>query len=227
MRRAVVAGLLEQDGSYLAELLTDEGVQVHGIVRLRLSGRSTAIKDRLAARGCRPALHAVDLGDGDAVGRLLRDLTPDEIYHLTAEHHSAEEPVSSGTSDDPFAGNTERTRILLEAALSLPRPPAGVVASSSKFFDASPSSPQTETTPIVTGTARPVRAWVEQAAELLGIDGWERHLRVDPDLVAGAGTTFRSVPTRAEQELGWEQSVSFAGLVDHMVDEELPSPWPG
>lgn len=325
MRRAVVTGLLGQDGSYLAELLTAEGVEVHGLVRPQLSPRSAAIGHRLTARGCRPALHALDLGNADAVGRLLRDLKPDEIYHLAAEHHSAETLRSIGAIEDRFAVNTERTRILLAAAWSLPSTPACIVASSSKIFDASPSSPQTEATPIATrsaygtaradelhlvrsfrarglpvsaailynhesprrpaafvsrkivstlvqiragqrstltlgdldteadwgyardyceamtllarhseptdmiiaaGTARPVRAWVEQAAELLGIGPWERYVRVDPDLVPSSGVTLTGVPTHAERTLGWERSVPFEDLVALMVDEELRSPWP-
>src|SRR5688572_28557025 len=91
-KRALITGITGQDGNYLAELLLVKGYQVHGLIRRA----STFNTDRLA--GCyqdphepqrRLRLHHGDLSDGTGLVNLLRQVQPDEVYHLGAQSHVA------------------------------------------------------------------------------------------------------------------------------------------
>ncbi len=72
--RAFVTGISGQDGSYLAERLLADGVEVHALVNPHEP--ATTIAD--------VALHTGDLVDVDAVRRTVLDVAPDEIYNLAA-----------------------------------------------------------------------------------------------------------------------------------------------
>ena len=59
-RRALITGISGQDGSYLAELLHAEGLELHGVVREHADGDSPNLD---AVRG------ALTLHDGDLLER--------------------------------------------------------------------------------------------------------------------------------------------------------------
>src|SRR5260370_22545435 len=90
MKKALITGITGQDGSYLADLLLENGYEVHGIIR-RASTFNTSRIDHLYAdphiNGVRMFLHYGDLADSVNLGKLLYDLKPDEIYHLGAQTH--------------------------------------------------------------------------------------------------------------------------------------------
>lgn len=109
MKRALIAGITGQDGSYLAELLAGKGYEVHGIVR-RASSFNTGRIDHLYQdpheNKPRLVLHYGDLSDGTGLRRILENVRPDEVYNLAAQSHvkvSFEAPeytadiVASGT----------------------------------------------------------------------------------------------------------------------------------
>ncbi len=80
---ALITGITGQDGSYLTELLLDEGYEVHGIVRRSSSintGRIDHLYDKIT-------LHYGDLTDSTNITRLVALLKPDEIYNLGAMSH--------------------------------------------------------------------------------------------------------------------------------------------
>src|SRR5581483_3843963 len=80
MRRALITGVTGQDGSYLAELLLDEGYEVHGMVR-----RSSTEKfDRIEHIRDRLTLHQGDLLDQRSLVDALRASNAEEIYNLAA-----------------------------------------------------------------------------------------------------------------------------------------------
>ncbi|QAV69965.1 GDP-mannose 4,6-dehydratase [Salinibacterium sp. UTAS2018] len=73
MTRALITGVTGQDGSYLAELLLAQGYEVHGVTRD-------------AAEVVTPGVlaHELDLSTDSAIGDLITDLQPREIYNLAA-----------------------------------------------------------------------------------------------------------------------------------------------
>src|SRR4051812_22156151 len=77
-RRALITGITGQDGSYLAELLLDEGYEVHGLVR----AGSTAMFPRIAHIWDRLTLHTGDLLDERSLAEVLIASEPDEVYNL-------------------------------------------------------------------------------------------------------------------------------------------------
>jgi GDPmannose 4,6-dehydratase len=76
---------------------------------------------------------------------------------------------------------------------------------------------------LASGVARTVAELARTAFACVDLDS-ERYLRVDPALVRPAEST-PSVgdPTRAHERLGWEPQVSFAELVERMVQADLRS----
>ena len=85
-RRALIAGITGQDGSYLAELLIAKGYEVHGIVR-RSSTFGTERIEHLFDNNHQFFLHYGDLADGNGLMRLLREIEPQEVYNLAAQSH--------------------------------------------------------------------------------------------------------------------------------------------
>jgi GDPmannose 4,6-dehydratase len=90
MKKALITGITGQDGSYLAELLLDQGYQVHGIIR-RASTFNTDRIDHLYADphdpNARMFLHYGDLSDSSGLRLLLERVQPDEVYNLGAQSH--------------------------------------------------------------------------------------------------------------------------------------------
>jgi len=75
--KALITGICGQDGSYLAELLLEKGYEVHGIIR-RSSVFTTQRIDKFMHNPML-FLHHGDLSDSSNLGRLIRDVNPDEI----------------------------------------------------------------------------------------------------------------------------------------------------
>ena len=90
MKTALITGVNGQDGSYLAELLLSKGYEVHGMIR-RSSSFNTHRLDPIYRdpheSGVRFLMHYGDLSDSGSLINLIRDLEPDEIYHLGAQSH--------------------------------------------------------------------------------------------------------------------------------------------
>lgn len=106
----LITGALGQDGRLLAGCLIAEGHDVVGLVR---SGRADG----------RPApcrLVETDIGDADAVDRLVRALRPGRIFHIAAAHHSAEVPLAANPElwRAMTAVNHLATTFLIQAILS-------------------------------------------------------------------------------------------------------------
>ncbi len=139
-RRALITGITGQDGSYLAELLLEQGYDVHGMVRRA----STETFQRIQQIRDRITLHMGDLLDQRSLVDVLRTTEPDEIYNLAA---MSLVPASwaQPTLTAEFTG-VGVTR-LLEAMREV-RPEARFYqASSSEMFGNAPTTPQNEATP--------------------------------------------------------------------------------
>ena len=89
-KTALITGVTGQDGSYLAELLLENGYMVHGIKR-RASSFNTQRIDHLYRdqheNNVNFKLHYGDLTDATNLIRIIQEIQPDEIYNLGAMSH--------------------------------------------------------------------------------------------------------------------------------------------
>ncbi|RZS91282.1 GDPmannose 4,6-dehydratase [Motilibacter rhizosphaerae] len=145
-KSALITGVTGQDGSYLAELLLEKGYEVHGIIR-RASTFNTDRIDHIYQdphdSDVHMVLHHGDLSDATMLVNLMRDVQPDEVYHLGAQSHvkvSFEMPEYTG---DVTGLGTIR---LLEAIRASGVATRFYQASSSEMFGSTPP-PQNEDTP--------------------------------------------------------------------------------
>jgi GDPmannose 4,6-dehydratase len=144
-RTALVSGVTGQDGSYLAELLLSKGYEVHGLVR-RASSLNTHRLEGIYRdphdMGPAFVLHYSDLSDAGSLINLIRDLHPDEIYHLGAQSHvKVSFELPEYTADVTGLGAMR----ILEAVRASGVPARFYQASSSEMFGAAPP-PQNEQT---------------------------------------------------------------------------------
>src|SRR6201996_9099192 len=139
-RRALITGVTGQDGSYLAELLLEQGYEVHGMVRRA----STEKFDRIDHLRDRIRLHQGDLLDHRSLVDTLRASNPSEIYNLAAMSFVATSWVQP-TLTAEFTG-TGVVR-LLEAMRETCPDARFYQASSSEMFGKVREVPQTEMTP--------------------------------------------------------------------------------
>src|SRR3978361_1494674 len=79
-KRALITGITGQDGSYLAELLLEEGYEVFGMMRRSSAPNLWRIQHLLD----RITLKAADLLDQLSLLRLIEQVQPAEIYNLAA-----------------------------------------------------------------------------------------------------------------------------------------------
>jgi GDPmannose 4,6-dehydratase len=139
-RRALITGITGQDGSYLAELLLDEGYEVFGVVRRA----STESFERIAHLTGRVELLQADLLDQASLQEALRDSRPHEVYNLAAQSFvptSWSQPVL--TAEFTAVGVTR----MLEALRNVDPSIRFYQASSSEMFGKVQEVPQTEQTP--------------------------------------------------------------------------------
>src|SRR5207249_1532332 len=146
MKKALITGITGQDGSYLAELLLSKGYEVHGIVRRASTFNSERLdpvyQDPHEANR-RLFLHYGDLTDSVSLVNLLREVQPDEVYHLGAQSHvKVSFEIPEYTAEATGVGTIR----LLEAIRASNVATRFYQASSSEMFGSSPP-PQNESTP--------------------------------------------------------------------------------
>ena len=140
-RSALVTGIGGQDGSYLAELLLDEGYEVFGVVRRPPAAYAPALAGLLD----RVQLVEANLLDQASLARALAGTGAREVYNLAAPSfvpRSWDEPVL--TAEFAAVGVTS----LLEAVREVDPAIRVYQASSSEIFGEPLESPQTEDTPL-------------------------------------------------------------------------------
>lgn len=143
---ALITGITGQDGSYLAELLLSKGYTVHGVVRRTSTfnrERLDDIYEEAHSVNRRLFLHYGDLSDAVGLVNLVRDIAPNEIYHLGAQTHvKVSFEVPEYTADVTGTGTIR----ILEAIRAAGIDTRFYQASSSEMFGAAPA-PQNEQTP--------------------------------------------------------------------------------
>jgi GDPmannose 4,6-dehydratase len=156
-RRALITGITGQDGSYLAELLLDQGYEVVGMVR-----RSSTVNfERIAHIQDRLTLVSGDLLDEGSMIAVVSEHRPTEIYNLAAQSFvmtSFTQPVLTG---DVTALGAVR---MLEAIRHVDPDIRFYQASSSEVFGKVVEVPQSERTPFYPrspyGVAKAYAHWI-------------------------------------------------------------------
>jgi GDPmannose 4,6-dehydratase len=139
-RRALITGVTGQDGSYLAELLLEQGYEVIGVVR-----RSSTLNfERIAHIQDRISLVPADLLDEVSLIAVLRDHRPTEVYNLAAQSF-----VQTSWTQPVLTGETTALGVtrLLDAIRIVDPEIRFYQASSSEMFGKVHEVPQKETTP--------------------------------------------------------------------------------
>ena len=142
-RKALITGITGQDGSYLADFLVAKGYEVHGLVRrVALEDPGHRLRRLADSRG-RVTLHAGSMESFPSLYQVVRQVQPDECYHLAAQS------FVSYSFDDEFSTlntNINGTHYVL-AALSAAAPKCRFYfAGSSEMFGKVEEIPQTEGT---------------------------------------------------------------------------------
>jgi len=139
-KRALITGVTGQDGSYLAELLLEEGYEVIGMVR-----RSSTLNfERIAGIQERLTLVPGDLVDEASMINILREHRPAEVYNLAAQSF-----VQTSWSQPVLTGETTALGVtrLLDAIRIVDPEIRMYQASSSEMFGKVVEVPQRETKP--------------------------------------------------------------------------------
>ena len=171
-KRALITGITGQDGSYLAELLLEEGYEVTGMVRRS----STVTFERIAHLQDRIATVHGDLLDQASMIELLRTYRPHEVYNLAAQSFvqtSFSQPVLTG--DVTALGVTR----VLDAIRIVDPDIRFYQASSSEMFGKVVEVPQSEATPFYPrspyGVAKVYGHWItvndRESYDLFGCSG--------------------------------------------------------
>ena len=139
-KRALITGITGQDGSYLAELLLENGYEVYGLVRRASTTNYWRIEHLLDRVQLKPA----DLLDQLSVIRVIADVRPHELYNLAAMSFvpaSWDQPMLTGEF------NAQGVTRILEAVRHVDPSIRIYQASSSEMFGKVREIPQTELTP--------------------------------------------------------------------------------
>jgi GDPmannose 4,6-dehydratase len=163
---ALITGITGQDGAYLAELLLSKNYIVHGLKR-RSSMFNTSRIDHLYQdqheSNVNFILHYGEITDSSNLIRLIKEITPDEIYNLAAQSHVK---VSFDTPEYTANADAMGTLRILEAIriLGLTNKTRFYQASTSELYGLVQEVPQKETTPFYSrspyGVAKLYGFWI-------------------------------------------------------------------
>jgi len=136
--RALITGVTGQDGSYLAELLVAEGIDVHGVARHAAAAPPDGV-----------TLHVADVTTPGALTAIVAATAPAEIHHLAAPTFV---PDSWADPQGTMRAIVDPVAELI-GAVRAHAPGARVVyACSREIFGADAPSPQREDTPCHPGS---------------------------------------------------------------------------
>lgn len=148
MNKVLITGINGQDGTFLAEMLSCQGIEVHGV------GSPKELRNNFIRQEV--TLHNVSLEVDSEISKLLSDITPDVVYHFAAQSS-----VSKSFDDiqGTFDTNVAVTQSLLNS-INLYSPNSRVVlAGSSEMFDVRAIQPWDIDTPL-----KPVNPYGESKA---------------------------------------------------------------
>ncbi|HUW58875.1 MAG TPA: GDP-mannose 4,6-dehydratase [Planctomycetota bacterium] len=206
MKRALITGITGQDGSYLADLLLEEGYEVHGMVRRS----STETFERINHIRDRIVFHQADLLDQLSIIECVREAKPAEVYNLAAQSFvpaSWQQPVLTGE----FTG-LGVTRVL-EAIRLVDKHIRFYQASSSEMFGKVREVPQNELTPF---HPRSPYGCAKAYGHYLTVNYRESY-----DIFACGGILFNHESPRRGKEFVTRKITYGVARIKHGLDTEL------
>ena len=205
-RRALITGITGQDGSYLAELLLDEGYEVVGMLR-----RSSTLNfERIAHIQDRITLVSGDLLDEVSMIQILRDHRPNEVYNLAAQSF-----VQTSFGQPVLTGETTALGVtrVLDAVRIVDPDIRFYQASSSEMFGKVVEVPQQEATPFYPrspyGVAKLYGHWITV------------NYRESYALHASSGILFNHESERRGLEFVTRKITHGVARIKHGLDREL------
>lgn len=209
-RKALITGITGQDGSYLAEFLLEKDYDVYGLVR------RVALEDPLhRLRRLQHISDRIDFISGSvdsfaSVFRVLKQVQPDEVYHLAAQSYVG---VSFEDEFSTFDVNINGTHYLLSACRELVPHTRFYFAASSEMFGIVDHSPQNETT----------RFHPRSAYGISKTAGFHltRNYRESSDLFACSGILFNHESPRRGFEFVTRKITSHAARIKKGLLNEL------
>lgn len=124
MKKALITGAMGQDGSYLAELLTSKGYEVHGTSRGIIG-----LEECHYVPGVQ--YHVADMRDYMVLENVFRKVWPDEVYNLAAQVFV---PASWTNPAETFSVNVGGLANILQIVDTIKRDTKVYQASSSEMY---------------------------------------------------------------------------------------------
>jgi GDPmannose 4,6-dehydratase len=172
---ALITGITGQDGSFLAEILLEQGYSVTGLVRGG-DGRTLGCSEHL--RGRIELVHG-DLLEPESLRRAIEQVGPAEIYHLAGPSFVPDSWQRPGETLGAIAGSAAT---ILEAVRDLDGRARVFAAASGAIFGDAQECPQREDTPCRPTTPYAVAKLA--AHELVGV------MRAHEGLHASSGIVY-------------------------------------
>lgn len=205
-RRALITGVSGQDGSFLAELLLEQGYAVTGVVRDPVQG----------SLGCSEHLRTqIELVYGDLLAsatlrEAIEDVRPHEIYHLAAPSFI---PDSWTRPEETFRAIAGSAAAILETVRECDRSTRVFMSASAAIFGDAGESPQREDTPCRPTT--PYAAAKLAAHQLLGL------LRARDGLHASSAIVFNHESERRPERFVTRRITRAAAAISLGLQQEL------
>lgn len=208
MPRALITGITGQDGSYLAEYLSERGYEVYGIVR-RSSTKNYWRIHHLVEDDAVELLEG-DLADQSSLNRVVQEVNPDEVYNLAAQSF-----VGTSFKQPLYTGDVTGLGVirLLESVRKYAPDARFYQASTSEMFGDVNETPQNEATDF-----HPRSPY--GAAKLFG--HWATiNYREAYDMYAVSGILFNHESPRRGEEFVTRKITLGAARIDERHQDEL------
>jgi len=85
MKKALITGITGQDGYFLTSLLLEKGYEVHGIVRRNSQNSLGNLEHLPDGEKEQIIIHSGDITDSVFIDSVIKEIQPDEVYHLAAQ----------------------------------------------------------------------------------------------------------------------------------------------
>ena len=209
-KKALITGITGQDGSYLAEHLLSQGYEVHGIVRRVALEDPTHHLWRLLPIADRLNFHSGTLESFPALYKIMRDVQPDECYHLASQSFVS---ISFEDEFSTMQTNINGTHFLLAAIKDTSPECRFYFAGSSEMFGKVEETPQRETT----------RFHPRSVYGITKVAGFEltRNYREAYDLFTCTGILFNHESPRRGYEFVTRKISSTAASIKLGLEKEL------